>query len=83
MYGRSRGFDIANNKTALYFDVEDNFFRNAPLNAAYPVTIELHIMTVEEVAGNLFMIQKKKATKWPQRYLYKYGHMEKNNYYTN
>jgi hypothetical protein len=42
MYGRfGRGFDIANNKTALYFDVEDNFFRNAPLNSAYPITIEI------------------------------------------
>jgi hypothetical protein len=42
MYGRfGRGFDIANNKTALYFDVENNFFRNAPLNAVYPVTIEI------------------------------------------
>jgi hypothetical protein len=42
MYGRfGRGFDIAKNKTALYFDVEDNFFRNKPLSAAYPVTIEI------------------------------------------
>jgi hypothetical protein len=42
MYGRyARGFDIANNKTGLYFDVEDNFLRNAPLNGAYPTTIEV------------------------------------------
>src|SRR6478735_5170749 len=42
MYGRfGRGFDIANNKNALYFDVEDNFFRNKPLNSAYPITIEI------------------------------------------
>jgi hypothetical protein len=42
MYGRfGRGFDIANNKNALYFDVEDNFFRNKPLNSAYPITVEI------------------------------------------
>jgi hypothetical protein len=42
MYGRyARGFDIANNKTGLYFDVDDNFLRNAPLNGAYPATIQV------------------------------------------
>ncbi len=42
MYGRyARGFDVANKKNALYFDVDDNFLRNAPLKGAYPVTIEI------------------------------------------
>ncbi len=42
MYGRyARGFDVANNKNALYFDVDDNFLRNARLKGAYPVTIEI------------------------------------------
>ncbi len=42
MYGRyARGFDMANKKNALYFDVDDNFLRNAPLKGAYPVTIEI------------------------------------------
>jgi hypothetical protein len=42
MYGRyGRGFDVANNKNALYFDVEDNFLRNRPLNSVYPATIEI------------------------------------------
>jgi hypothetical protein len=42
IFGRyARGFDIANNKNALYFDVDDNFLRNAPLNGAYPVTIQV------------------------------------------
>jgi hypothetical protein len=42
IFGRyARGFDIANNKNALYFDVDDNFLRNTPLNGAYPVTIQI------------------------------------------
>ncbi len=42
MYGRyARGFDMANKKNALYFDVDDNFLRNAPLNGSYPVSIEI------------------------------------------
>lgn len=42
MYGRfARGFDLANGKNALYFDVEDNFLRNKPLDGAYSVTIEV------------------------------------------
>ncbi|MEP6683130.1 MAG: T9SS type A sorting domain-containing protein [Parafilimonas sp.] len=42
MYGRfARGFDIANGKNALYFDVENAFLRNIPLRGAYPVTIEV------------------------------------------
>jgi len=42
MYGRfARGFDIVNNKDALYFDVDNAFLSNAPLNSSYPVTIEI------------------------------------------
>jgi hypothetical protein len=42
MYGRyARGFDVKNSKNALYFDVDDNFLRNAPLNGKYAVTIEV------------------------------------------
>lgn len=42
MYGRfARGFDLANGKNALYFDVEDNFLRNKPLDGAYSVTVEV------------------------------------------
>ncbi len=42
MYGRyARGFDVANKKNALYFDVDDNFLRNAPLKGLYPVAIEI------------------------------------------
>jgi hypothetical protein len=42
MYGRyARGFDVANKKNGLYFDVDNNFLRNATLNGAYPVTIEI------------------------------------------
>ncbi|CAN5233648.1 hypothetical protein BH11BAC6_BH11BAC6_15570 [soil metagenome] len=42
MYGRfARGFDIANNKKGLYFDVDDSFLNNVPLNGKYAVTIEV------------------------------------------
>jgi len=42
MYGRfARGFDIAHNKKAFNFDVDDAFLNNAPLNGRYPVTIEI------------------------------------------
>jgi hypothetical protein len=42
MFGRfARGFDLANGKNALYFDVDNAFLKNAPLNGAYPVMIEV------------------------------------------
>jgi hypothetical protein len=42
MYGRfARGFDVAHNKNAFNFDVDDAFLNNAPLNGNYPVTIEI------------------------------------------
>ena len=42
IYGRfARGFDIAKGKNGLYFDVEDAFLHNAPLDAAYPVMVEI------------------------------------------
>jgi len=42
MYGRfARGFDVARNKEAFYFDVDDAFLNNAPLNGRYPVTIAI------------------------------------------
>lgn len=42
MYGRfARGFDVANGKNALYFNVEDSFLNNAALNGAYPVMIDI------------------------------------------
>ena len=42
MYGKyGRGFDIANNMTALYFDVDNAFLSNKSLSAKYQVTIEV------------------------------------------
>ncbi len=42
MYGRfGRGFDINKNKKAFYFDLDDKFLNNMPLNAQYPVTIDI------------------------------------------
>jgi hypothetical protein len=42
MFGKyARGFDLANGKDALYFDVDDAYFNNAPLNSKQPVVIEI------------------------------------------
>lgn len=42
IYGRfARGFDIAKGKNGLYFDVDDAFLHNAPLDGAYPVMVEI------------------------------------------
>lgn len=42
MYGRfARGYDIANGKKGLYFDVDDSFLNNAALNGKYAVTIDI------------------------------------------
>ena len=42
MYGRfARGFDVANGKKALYFDVDDAFLGNTALNGKYRITIEI------------------------------------------
>jgi len=42
MYGKfGRGFDVANNKKALYFNLEDAFLSNVALNGKYSVTIEV------------------------------------------
>ncbi|MEP7319465.1 MAG: T9SS type A sorting domain-containing protein, partial [Panacibacter sp.] len=42
VYGKfARGFDIANGKNTLYFDVDNAFLNNAALDGAYPVSIEV------------------------------------------
>lgn len=42
VYARfARGFDNAGGKNTMYFDINDKFFANAPLNGAYPVTLRV------------------------------------------
>jgi hypothetical protein len=42
MYGRfGRAFDVANNKKGLYFDVDNAFLSNKPLNGQYSITLEI------------------------------------------
>lgn len=42
IYGKfGRGFELASNKDALYFNVDDAFLNNAPVNGQYPVTIDI------------------------------------------
>ncbi|MEO8117315.1 MAG: beta-galactosidase, partial [Bacteroidota bacterium] len=42
VYGRfARGFDLAKNKDGLYFTMDSAFMQNQPLNAQYPVTLDI------------------------------------------
>lgn len=42
IYGKfGRGFELASNKDALYFNVDDLFLNNAPVNGQYPITIDI------------------------------------------
>ncbi len=42
IYGKfGRSFELASNKDALYFNVDDLFLNNAPVNGQYPVTIDI------------------------------------------
>ena len=42
IYGKyGRGFDLAKGKDALYFNIEDTFFNNVPLNSTHPVVLEV------------------------------------------
>ena len=42
MFGRfARGFDLAKGKDGLYFDLDSAFLSYAPLNAKYPVEVEI------------------------------------------
>jgi hypothetical protein len=42
VYARfARGFDNAGGKNTMYFDIDDKFFANTPLNGAYPVTVRV------------------------------------------
>ncbi|HEX6289304.1 MAG TPA: beta-galactosidase [Herpetosiphonaceae bacterium] len=41
-YGRfARRFDAASDRQAMYFDIDDRFFFEQPLNAAYPVAVRV------------------------------------------
>lgn len=42
MYGKyARAFEVASGKNALYFDIENSFIKDQPVNAAYPVAIDI------------------------------------------
>lgn len=50
-YGRfARRFDHASGKDAMYFNLEDGFFGNAPLKGAYPV--EVRVVYFDEGRGS-------------------------------
>ena len=64
MYGKfGRGFDIANNMTALYFDVDNAFLANKPLAAKYQVTIEVTYLDQGKGSWQLFYDAKSSKDK--------------------
>jgi hypothetical protein len=64
MYGRfARGFDIAHNKEAFNFDVDDAFLNNSPLNGSYPVTIEITYLDNGGGSWQLYYDAKKGTNK--------------------
>ncbi|MFZ1800156.1 MAG: T9SS type A sorting domain-containing protein [Chitinophagaceae bacterium] len=55
MYGRfARGFDLARNKDGLYFRMDSDFLKNEPLNAQYPVTLDIIYLDKGNGAWKLF-----------------------------
>ncbi|MEP7319769.1 MAG: T9SS type A sorting domain-containing protein [Panacibacter sp.] len=64
MYGRfGRGFDIANNKKSLNFDVDDAFLGNTPLNGKYTVTIDVTYLDDGDASFQLFYDSKTASDK--------------------
>lgn len=64
MYGRfARGFDLANGKDALYFDVDSAFLRNTPVDGQYPVMIEITYLDKGAGAFQLFYDAKNNGNK--------------------
>lgn len=62
IYGRfGRGFEIKSNKTAMYFNLDDRFLNNAPLNGAYSITIEVTYLDKGSGSFKLFYDGKKNA----------------------
>ena len=59
MYGKfARSFDVANNKKALYFDVDNAFLLNTALNGKYAVTIEVTYLDGPNGGWQLFYDSK-------------------------
>ena len=55
VYGRfGRGFDLAKNKDGLYFMMDSAFLKNEPLNAQYPVTLDIIYLDKGNGAWKLF-----------------------------
>ena len=64
MYGKyARGFDAANGKNALYFDVDDAFLNYSALDAAYPVMVEITYLDKGTGSWQLFYDAKGNSNK--------------------
>ena len=65
MYGRfARGFDVASGKNALYFDVDNTFLNNAPLNGSYAVMIEVTYLDNGSGSWQLFYDSKSNSNQY-------------------
>lgn len=59
IYGKfARGINTTNGKDALYFDIDSLFFNKLPLNAAYPVTIDITFLDNGRGTFNLYYDSK-------------------------
>lgn len=64
IYGRfGRGFELESNKDALYFNIEDLFLNNAPVNGQYEVTIEITYLDKGFGSWQLFYDQLEEENK--------------------
>ena len=64
MYGKfARGFDIPNNKKALYFDVDSAFLSYAPLDGKYAVTIDITYLDDTDGSWQFFYDSKTNVDK--------------------
>jgi len=59
----ARGINTTNGKDALYFDVDSSFFNRSPLNAVYPVVIDITYLDNGKGAFNLFYDAKTDSNK--------------------
>lgn len=64
IYGKfARGFDLAKGKDGLYFDVDNAFLHNTPLNASYPVMIDITYLDKGNGSWQLFYDAKDNTSK--------------------
>lgn len=79
-YGRfARRFDQASGKKTMYFDIDDRFFFNKPLNGAYPISIRvvyldqgtgtwaLRYDAIDDAQKTAFTVTKTNSGRWKEQ----------------